>query len=377
MNRSRTVASTVAGSLAALLILTSSVLAQGACSQAPEGRANLSGVVHAVPGDLPLPGATVVATWGGGNRQVETDADGRFAFCSLRAGLALTLRADLDPYGGSARPVDLGAGAADIALVVDLRAAADVEARGRIAGRVLDRETARTITGAQIALDDGGYTEISDAAGRFLLDDLHPGPSVLRIRHLAYGENETPLQIPSGGTLEFEVRLAPRALPVEPIEVTVLGMQSFKLDVSGFYERRDWNERLGLGHYLTRRDIEDRGAARVSHILSDVPRVGMLDGGCASARCDVPVITSAGGDCRRLKDTGGELMVGASLYLDGVRMPIVSGRGNDILISGIDEFLVPGDIAGIEVYTGAGDLPGEFADFNAQRCGAVVIWTGS
>jgi len=70
-------------------------------------------------------------------------------------------------------------------------------------------------------------------------------------------------------------------------------------------------------------------------------------------------------------------MVGASLYLDGVRMPIVSGRGNDILISGIDEFLVPGDIAGIEVYTGAGDLPGEFADFNAQRCGAVVIWTGS
>lgn len=376
MNGSRTMLSPAVGGIVVLL-LASPAVAQRGCSEPADGRANLSGIVRAVPGDLPLPGATVAATWRGGNRQVETGADGRFAFCSLRAGLALTLRADLDPYRGRARTLDLGAGAADIALTVDLREAAGVATRGRIAGRVVDGETLKAVTGAQIALDDGEYTVLSDAAGRFVLDELHPGASVLRVRHLAYGENEAQIQIPADGTREIEVRLAARALPVEPITVTVLGMQSFKLDVSGFYERRDLNERLGLGHYLTRRDIAERGAARVSHILSEIPRVGLLDGQCGSSRCDVPVITSGGGDCRRLKDTGGELVVGASLYLDGVRMPLVSGRGSDILVSGIDEFLAPGDIAGIEVYTGAGDLPAAFADANSQRCGAVVIWTGS
>lgn len=376
MKRSPGRARTALSVLGALLIGASPALAQNSCSEPPPGRANLSGVVRAIPGDLPLPGATVIATWAGGNRQVETDADGRYSFCSLRAGLALTVRAGLAPYRGREESVDLGSGTDGLDLTVDLRASTEVEARGRLAGRVVDRETMEAVSGAQIALDDGDYVALTDAAGRFVLDDLHPGAGILRIRHLAYGENETALQIPSKGTLEVEIRLAPEALPVEPIAVTVLGMQSFKLDVSGFYERRELNERLGLGHYLTRREIEDRGAARVSHILSDVPRVGMLDGLCGSARCDVPVITSSGGDCRRLKDIGRELMVGASLYLDGVRMPVVSGWGDDILVSGIDEFLSPGDIAGIEVYTGAGDLPARFADANAQRCGAVVIWTG-
>lgn len=376
MNRSRTRISPALGAIGALLVPAHPALAQGVCSDAADGRANLSGVVRAVPGELPLPGATVTATWSDGNRRIETDAEGRYAFCSLREGVALTLRADLDPYRGRQVAFELGSGATDVALTVDLRTSTDVESRGRVAGRVLDRETMGPVAGAAIALDDGRYVELSDEAGRFLLADRPPGVGVLRIRHLAYGENEASIQIPSSGTLEIEIRLAPEALPVEPIDVTVVGMQSFKLDISGFYARRDWNDRLGLGHYLTRRDIEDRGAARVSHILSDIPRVGMLDGGCGSGRCDVPVITSAGGDCRRVKDSGGELMVGASLYLDGVRMPTVSGRGNEFLISGIDEFVVPGDIAGIEVYTGAGDLPGEFADFNAQRCGAVVIWTG-
>lgn len=361
---------------AALVVLPGAIRAQSACSAAPDGRANLSGVVRAIPGELPLPGATVTASWRGGNRQMETGPEGRYAFCSLRAGLAVRVHAVLDPYRGADVEVELAPGANDLPLGVDLRAGAGAKPSARVAGRVVDVQTLEPVAGAQIALDDGEYLELSDEAGRFLIEDVLPGAGVLRVRHLAYGENETALRIPDDGTLEIEVRLAPEALPVEPIAVTVLGLRSFKLDVSGFYERRDLNERLGLGHYLTRGDIEGRGAARVSHILMDVPRVAMIDGMCATTRCNIPVITSGGGDCRRIKDVGGELVVGASLYLDGRRVRVVNGRGDAVVLSGVDDFLVPGDVAGIEVYTGAGDLPGEFADANAQRCGAIVIWTG-
>lgn len=372
-------ATAILGFLGALttLLVAQGVRAQTTCSEASPGRANLSGVVRATPGDVPLPGATVTARWRGGNRQMESGPDGRYAFCSLRADLSLVLSAELAPYRSADVGIELGGGREDVPLAVDLRAADAVKGRGRVTGRVLDRETLEPVAGARIGLDEGDFIGLSDAAGRFLIEDLIPGTGLLRIQHLAYGEHQTPLDIPGEGTLEVELLLAPAALPVDPITVTVLGMRSFKLDMAGFYERRDVNERLGLGHYLTRNDIQRRGASRVSHILSEIPRVAMLDGGCPTSRCNIPVIGSSGGDCGRLKDVGGEQVLGASLYIDGRRMSVVSGRRGHVMLSGVDDFLTPGDVAGIEVYTGAGDLPGEFADANAQRCGAIVIWTGS
>lgn len=40
----------------------------------------------------------------------------------------------------------------------------------------------------------------------------------------------------------------------------------------------------------------------------------------------------------------------------------------------INDYVLPAEIAGLEVYTGAAALPAEFAGYDA-RCGAAVIWT--
>ena len=40
----------------------------------------------------------------------------------------------------------------------------------------------------------------------------------------------------------------------------------------------------------------------------------------------------------------------------------------------INDYVLPSEIAGIEVYRGAASLPAEFSGYDA-RCGAVVIWT--
>lgn len=69
--------------------------------------------------------------------------------------------------------------------------------------------------------------------------------------------------------------------------------------------------------------------------------------------------------------------MGASVYVDGHRFKLISGSTSDPTVFGINELVRPADVAGIEVYTGLGDLPGEFADPNGQKCGAIATWTRS
>jgi len=59
----------------------------------------------------------------------------------------------------------------------------------------------------------------------------------------------------------------------------------------------------------------------------------------------------------------------SSLYLDGILF--------NTLGEPMDRFVLPGDIAGIEVYRGMGEMAGEFADPVSIHCGAVVVWTKS
>ena len=107
-------------------------------------------------------------------------------------------------------------------------------------------------------------------------------------------------------TLVIEVLLDPAVLPVEPLEVEIVGLRSHKLEMSGFYDRQEFNERLGLGHYMTRLDIEERGAGQVSHILADIPRVQMMHGRCFTSRCDFPIITGSNPACREPRQHGVE-----------------------------------------------------------------------
>jgi len=328
------------------------------------------GEVRAMEGGVPVPGALIVVRWSGGETEAQSLANGLYIVCGVRPEVPVVVQASVEQFAGRGVAAQLEPGQS---LVVPLHVAfggtSAAAVTGRIVGTIIDRQTLQPISNAMVGIGDLGYTGITDGGGRFVLDDVPPGGRTIRVRHLAYGETEARLLMPSDGTLEVRVQLDPAVLPVEPIEVRVLGVRSHKLEMSGFYDRRDWNERLGLGQYVTRFDIEERGAARVSHILADLPRVDLMNGGCITSRCDAVVIVGSSPVCRRPHQEGLETFYGVSFYLDGRRVRHTSRQG-------IDELVQPGDVAGIEVYTGSGDLPAEFADHNAQRCGAVAIWTG-
>jgi hypothetical protein len=361
-------------SLIAVLLVDGVLSAQTPeCPGYPADEGIIWGLVSSSEGGIAVPGVNIIVSWaGGGDTRAQSLANGLYIVCGVRPDVPLTIDVGFEAGSGERFRATVGVGEIlQLPLHLALGSGRRTVATGRVVGRVVDRQTLEPIANAMVGADDQ-YTSVTDGEGRFRLDAVEAGPRTISVRHLAYGETESGFEMPWEGTPDIEIRLDPAVLAVEPIEVEIVGVRSHKLENAGFYERKMWSDRLGLGDYLTRAEIELRGAAQVSHVLSEIPRVNFQRRGCFGSRCDFPLISGSSANCGDMKQEGFEYMIGASIYLDGVRMRMATGG----VVMGIDDLVKPSDVAGIEVYTGSGDLPGEFSDFNAQRCGAVVIWTG-
>jgi hypothetical protein len=111
---------------------------------------------------------------------------------------------------------------------------------------------------------------------------------------------------------------------------------------------------MGSGKFLTREDWENRSPHRLSDILQMVPGVRIIGGGQIKLRG----VTSFGEPwgCT------------PTFYLNGQLFRLGPGES-------IQEYVLPLEISGIEVYPGM-TKPPEFMDMGAHPCGAIAIWTG-
>lgn len=239
--------------------------------------------------------------------------------------------------------------------------------RSRIVGRLIDRETSDPISSAGVGLPSVGRRTETSGDGRFVLDSIPPGTHTLRVDHVRYGERTTRVEVPSRRTIDVEMRLAPRALEVEPIEVTV-DVRSTALRTAGFYERRRRAREHGYGHFLDSTELERRGN-QVSHVLGTVPRleVGQF-GGSFSGASNVPYFP-------RYQGLSGQCL--PAIYLDGAKL-VGSGPARKVAAEfgprGIDGLVNLAGVAGIEVYESPAATAAEFQGSDS-RCGVIVIWT--
>ena len=219
-------------------------------------------------------------------------------------------------------------------------------------GRVYDAVTGTPLVGATVTATSAGLSTRTDSLGRFLLAGLPPG--LVRLLVTAPGYQRGPLTLPLAPreVLERELELeplgagtaaadtGPRAQRLPTVPVTAMpGMGSRFLD----FERR---RATGRGQYRTRDEIEAGQFNSLQDVLRTLRGVQMV---CSGGYCQAQMVRATLGcppqyiiDEREDNDFG----------------PVVPVR----------------DIQGIEVYTGAGDVPGEFAGSTAA-CGVIVVWT--
>ena len=233
----------------------------------------------------------------------------------------------------------------------------------QVTGVVLEDGTLRPLRLVEVAVMDGKKVlvkAVTDNAGRFDMQLSQSGDFKVRATRIGYRTfTSDHFDVAADEQVHTELRLAVDAIPLDPLRVTARSVIESKFLASvGFYDR----QKNGIGHFLSRGQIEKRGAVVLSEVLTSVPGVKLM-------RADRGVT-------KRSEITFGR---GASSMKQCLPAVIIDGavarqggqpRPNDLPL---DDWVMPRDIEALELYHGAATTP---AMWNMQaQCGVVAIWT--
>jgi hypothetical protein len=184
----------------------------------------------------------------------------------------------------------------------------------------------------------------TDTAGRFVLTGLPAGTQDLSVRRLAYSPAFVSVDVSVGDTTEVEIELG---VVAQQLTAVVVEDDTDRMRVMAAFESR---RKLGIGHFITRSQIENRRPMLLSDMVRMVPGAVLMpaDNGRAVLR-----FSRSAHNCP------------PQFYVDGMEVYGFS----------IDD-MPPGDVEGVELYAGPSGLPPEFNRMHSTSiCGVVVIWT--
>ena len=224
----------------------------------------------------------------------------------------------------------------------------------RIEGRLLASEKESPIRGAQVSLLRGDSivaTTRSDDEGYFKL--LAPSAGIYRLtaRRVGFSPGVTdPFGIRDEQLLEPVFRMNSSSVTLRPITITADGLPSAEWTL-GYLDRR----RHGMGHHMTREDIEKRSATNTTELLRDMPGMRSMK---LNVGTDILVST------RGPSGSTGRSGCSIAAFVDGLEV------GIDML----NDRVLPSEIEAIEVYPGMAQMPIQFQRLKGA-CGTVVVWS--
>lgn len=211
-------------------------------------------------------------------------------------------------------------------------------AQGNIVVSIVDDETGDPIIGAVIKIKNMPDAA-TDQNGKATIEGLPAGRIEVDIRAIGYLGRRDYLGIQNGATKEQRFGLA---FTGEQMPELVVSARREKL--MGRYQDYHRREAAGSGVFIGWQEISQKGYSRLGDALRNVRGVRVQ---CRTQDCTIMMARST--QCSPTVWVDGT----ENTYF-GANMPI-------------------GDIYGIEVYRGAGEIPAEYAGNSA--CGAVVLWT--
>lgn len=346
-----------------------------------DGRGLVMGVVRDAATDKPLGGVRVVLMWTGLNVaanavlkvpravSVMTDANGAYHACGVSSGTRVRAQARGETLQSGWVDVDVPAGGLVVRNfllgtrpVVAARQPADTGAAAggppsgattpaplgdAILVGTVKATNGKPLEGAQILLLGTRLTGRTGPDGAFRMGGLPAGTQSVEVREVGYAPRRYAVDLSPHRESRLDAVLEEHAQVLRAIEVTARKGS----DIPGFERRR----KFGMGTYLTRDDIEKRGAISTTDLFRGIPGVQVMWDGSEYV---VQMTRSAnmGWTCP------------VQYYIDG--SPFLASSADDM-----DRIVQPDEIEAIEVYKSATETPAEFQGVDGGACGTIVIWT--
>ena len=219
----------------------------------------------------------------------------------------------------------------------------------QLVGTVIDRRTGDPVPLAQVELfpfpvegDEPVWSGQSDGRGRFRTESIPLGAYQLDVEALPFTPLAHPIVFSEAGIVDLRVEMVRVDYQLEAVVVSA--RRQTVLERSGFLERQE----RGIGHFVTRDDIEASAALRVSDLFRRIPGARVVRGsrgGIESAR-----VLLRGGCAPRF-------------VIDGMMLtgPVA-----------IDDLVATTQVEAVEVYHGS-NVPIRYA--GQSGCGVVMVWT--
>lgn len=228
---------------------------------------------------------------------------------------------------------------------------ADTGHAPHLRGHVTDRRTHGPIVGAQIILDADGRFVTADSAGSYDFAGIPKGIVDLSVHARDFAVAHHTLQLIGTGSWVHDIELDSSVAIEKPIRLAPVPVTATERPTNYRLQGFEIRRRSGRGQFLTDDEIRASGAANIADAARNMRGVTLDCGGSMYGGC-------------RIRMVGSPARCLPVYFVDG-QMDNTFGPTTPIR-----------DVVALEVYTGAADVPGEFAGRNAG-CGVVALWTRS
>jgi hypothetical protein len=239
-------------------------------------------------------------------------------------------------------------------------------AAARIFGRVLSNENGKAVSGVVVSIAGTELRRETDGNGVFAFTDLPAGTVEVRTEHLGFNPLSYRVELEPGRSYDAVLDLTPRAIPLDPLEVSVtVEERSPWLEIQGFYDRKLYG---GLnGHFITRSEIEKRDPRILTDLYDDLPGVRSfwIQPGQRTVRFRrATTITLSGGNSGYGCEP--DYYIDGQRYRDPLETAAVQATVADFNALPVDQ------VEAIEAYVGAG-IPIQYQ--GSTNCGVILVWT--